>query len=315
MTSKEDLTADYLIIRLIEKKIPYFRVNTEDFPLKLEGAVRFPQCNFSVKDDFNRVINSKKISGIWYRRPKMLPSSKEVSHHFLPYIQEDSWFFINGLLELASSSTAWVSRPGNIRNAENKILQLKIAYKCGLHIPQTFIGNSPQELKKLQALLANKTLIAKPIRSGRYFFKNKTKLFYTSIFPRKWKADEIKIWPIIVQEKISKKRDIRVTIFKNKIFSVEVRISAKDEEKSLDWRRSIDTATYEPVTLPLEISKKLLQMLKIMGLSFGAFDLIETPRGEYVFLEVNPNGQWAWIEEKTGLPMRDALIHCLYTKN
>lgn len=313
VTSKDDLTADYLIIRLMEKCIPYFRLNTEDIPLKLEGAAHFPNLSFRIKNEINKCVYSEQISGVWYRRPKMLTLCKNIDAQIFNYVQEDCWFFINGLLELTNDSSVWISRPENIRRAENKIYQLKAAYKCGLKIPRTFIGNSPEELKKLtdKAHLENIDLIAKPIRTGRYFFQDGTKIFHTSLFPHEWESDEIKIWPVIVQEKICKKRDIRTTIICDKSFSVGINTSGLSDQIQLDWRRAIDEVIYEQISLPSEITNKLFEMLHIMGLSFGAFDLIETCNGEYVFLEINPNGQWAWIEEKTGLPMREALIQSL----
>lgn len=316
VTSKDDLTADYLIIRLLEKKLPYFRLNTEDMPLELEGAAFFPECTYIIKNKVHNSINPKKTSGIWYRRPKMLVENKRIDPQIFPYVQEDSWFYVHGLLELTNDSTFWVSRPENIRKAENKIYQLKIACKCGLKVPRTFIGNSPNGVKKLITKYqhVNKTFVAKPVRSGRYYLKNETRLFYTSHLPKKWSQEAIREWPIIIQEEIPKKNDIRVTIFKDKIFSVNIEVDGPSNMR-LDWRRDIDKANYKPINLPSVIVNKLLRMLDIMGLSFGAFDLIETPKKEYIFLEINPNGQWAWIEEKTGLPMRDALIKCLVNRN
>lgn len=313
VTSKTDLTADYLILRLTERSIPYFRLNTEDIPSKLEGAAHFPDVNFTIKNEVKLSVNSSEISGIWYRRPQMSSLADDVDPQIVSYIREDSWSFINGLLELTNNSTVWVSRPENIRRAENKLYQLKIAHSSGFRIPTTFIGNSPDGLRKLldSSPKEEKAYIVKPIRSGRYFLDNQTRIFYTSNFPDEWEPDEIKVWPVIVQEKIPKKRDIRVTIFHDKVFSVGINSSEFSEHIQLDWRRAIDQVTYEKVKLPSPFENKLLEMLRVMGLSFGAFDFIETYEGEYVFLEINPNGQWAWIEEKIGLPMRDALIQVL----
>ena len=53
-------------------------------------------------------------------------------------------------------------------------------------------------------------------------------------------------------------------------------------------------------------------MLQTLGLVYGAFDFIRTPRGEDVFLEVNPTGEWAWLENSLGFPMRDAFVELFY---
>ena len=51
--------------------------------------------------------------------------------------------------------------------------------------------------------------------------------------------------------------------------------------------------------------------MKDLGLCFGAIDMILTPKNEYVFLEVNPNGQWGWIEELTRVPISSAVANLL----
>lgn len=312
VTSTDDLTADYLILRLIEREIPFFRLNTEDVPFKLQETVTLPAQTFLIKNELGVSVNEKQVTSIWYRRPKLSRSlPDDIDLQILPYIQEDSWFLTHGLFELTNESTVWISRPENIRRAENKIYQLKVADTCGLKIPLTFIGNSPEELEKLMAKEQKHGFIVKPIRSGRYFLQNETLIFYTTNFPDEWKWSEIERWPVIVQERIRKKRDIRVTFFGDKIYAVAINSAHLAEKVQLDWRRSMDEVSYESVILPGQIEGLLSKMLNCMGLLFGAFDLVETPEGEYVFLELNPNGQWAWIEQKTGLPMRDALIDSL----
>lgn len=317
VTSRDDFTADYVIVRLKEDNIPYFRFNTEDLPTLIKGAVAFPQCSWQLKDELNRIYSSKGFDSVWYRRPKMAAVSPAIPTDYLPYIQEDSWFLVNGMLDLINETAVWISQPDKIRHAENKIYQLKVARDCGLRIPQTFIGNTPEELNKfIRAAEGSgaRQFIAKPIRSGRYFLKNETRIFYTSKLPSDCHPEAVTGWPLIIQEQVPKKHDIRVTVFNKKVFSVAVRIDAPDSLEQLDWRRAISRAEYVPIALPDSIVDKLLLMLNVMGLSFGAFDLIETEDHEFIFLEINPNGQWAWIEEKTGLPMRDALINSLLGK-
>ena len=63
--------------------------------------------------------------------------------------------------------------------------------------------------------------------------------------------------------------------------------------------------------MPESIAGKCTAFLRRMGLSFGCFDFIVTPSGEYVFLECNPNGQWLWVELETGLPISQAIAEFL----
>jgi len=63
--------------------------------------------------------------------------------------------------------------------------------------------------------------------------------------------------------------------------------------------------------LPAEIERKLRRLVAAQGLNFGAIDMVLTPDGRYVFLELNPNGQFLWMEDLMGLPMSDAMCDLL----
>jgi glutathione synthase/RimK-type ligase-like ATP-grasp enzyme len=63
--------------------------------------------------------------------------------------------------------------------------------------------------------------------------------------------------------------------------------------------------------LPPEIQDKCVRLVEQLELSYGAIDMVLTPEGRYVFLEINPNGQYLWIEEQTGMPISAALCDLL----
>jgi glutathione synthase/RimK-type ligase-like ATP-grasp enzyme len=66
-----------------------------------------------------------------------------------------------------------------------------------------------------------------------------------------------------------------------------------------------------PDTLPDEYIQKLRGMLDIFGLNFGAFDIIRDDDDRLYFIELNPNGQWYWIEIFTGMPMVKAMVELI----
>ena len=104
------------------------------------------------------------------------------------------------------------------------------------------------------------------------------------------------------QEYIPKKTEFRVTIIGNKIHSAEIH-SQQSSKTKYDWRNYDDFSKtpYIKSELPNEISTKLFKTMKKFNLNFGACDLIKTPEDEFVFLEINPNGRWWWIQELTGM--------------
>ncbi|MFN2444382.1 MAG: alpha-L-glutamate ligase, partial [Vicinamibacterales bacterium] len=63
--------------------------------------------------------------------------------------------------------------------------------------------------------------------------------------------------------------------------------------------------------LPNGMADACRRLVASYGLMFGAIDLIVDATGEYYFLELNPNGQWVWVQQATGLPIREALCRVL----
>ncbi|HZA70249.1 MAG TPA: hypothetical protein VE548_11175 [Nitrososphaeraceae archaeon] len=108
--------------------------------------------------------------------------------------------------------------------------------------------------------------------------------------------------PCMFQEYIPKKIKLRVTIIGDTIHAAEIH-SQLSEKTKYDWRNYDDfkKTPYVKTKLPIKTSQKLLQLMKIMNLEFGAVDLIQSPDDEMVFLEINPNGRWWWIQELTGM--------------
>ena len=126
--------------------------------------------------------------------------------------------------------------------------------------------------------------------------------------------DRIVACPVALQEYIEKRLELRITIVGESIFAAEI-YSQEYKDTEIDWRHLSMTPdavpTHKVHSLPDEISSKLLSLMKRLGLVFGCIDMILTPEGEYVFLEVNPAGQWGWIEGLTGMPITDALTDML----
>jgi glutathione synthase/RimK-type ligase-like ATP-grasp enzyme len=60
--------------------------------------------------------------------------------------------------------------------------------------------------------------------------------------------------------------------------------------------------------LPNDVAKGCMDLVRRLGLRFGAIDLVLEPSGDYRFLEVNPNGQWGWIQTRTGQPIAGAIV-------
>ena len=114
----------------------------------------------------------------------------------------------------------------------------------------------------------------------------------------------------------NKKVELRVTVFGHRVYTAEID-SQSQEFSKIDWRRTPQegrncyAVPQRPYSLPDQIEKKILLLLQRLGLAFGRLDFIVTPQNELVFLEINPNGQWFWIEEATGMPLLNTFTEML----
>ncbi len=196
-----------------------------------------------------------------------------------------------------------VNRPQANFNANNKIDQLLFAkkYGNGIKVPQTILTNNPGEFKKFYAGLPKVSfkLLKAPIvqkNNGEYL------TCYNNIVTDEQakKAELIKNNPSLFQEYIEKEYELRITSLENKVVAIKID-SQNSELSKVDFRRyDFKKVTYEQIDIPNNVKKFCTDMMKHYGLLFGEFDFIKNKKGEYVFLEINPNGQWLWLELKSG---------------
>ena len=120
--------------------------------------------------------------------------------------------------------------------------------------------------------------------------------------------------PAIYQERIANEFDVRVTVIGSRVFAARILAQRRDGE--VDWR-ALDASRlrYEHYVLPDDIERRFIALVQAFSLSFAALDFIVTPDGEHVFLEINPSGQWGWLESATGHPITDAIVDRLIADN
>ena len=183
----------------------------------------------------------------------------------------------------------WMNWPESTYLAETKAFQLMQAHKLGFRIPKTKIGNNVKEFIGLNNDVIIKSLDTILLREG-----DDCLFTYSTIeTPNKLRDEEVYEAPLTVQEYISPKTDIRVTVIGNKLFAVK--ITSEGAGIKEDWRvLNKDQLEYTDIDLPDEINNLCFQLVKELGLNFGAIDFIES-NGKYIFIEINPTGEWGWI--------------------
>lgn len=312
LTNREDITADYVVLELAKRKVPFFRFNTEDYPHKVFVSLHVTQK--AIEGQFKSrdlTLPFHAISSVWYRRPS-LPSFDhvELDPGLKEYCIKESYYALEGAV--STINCFWVSNPFMIRRAENKPLQLQSASNLGFRLPQTLISSDPTEIKSFYETCGHSVVI-KPVRTGGFRYKDEDKIIFTNRLSDQDIAELNSSVPLpsIYQAMVSKKYDIRVTVIGEDVYATEIH-SQEHSDSVIDWRRGENPRLpHEKHKLPAGIEDKCLRLTKHLGLQFSAIDLVLSRDDAYYFLEINPNGQWAWIEERTGYKLTNALVDLL----
>jgi glutathione synthase/RimK-type ligase-like ATP-grasp enzyme len=205
---------------------------------------------------------------------------------------------------------AWFNSPGANQRASYKAVQLRWAAADGrLRVPRTTITSSGERARAF-VTAARTRFVVKPlyrpmVETDEGFFAVHTTLIGADISEN---LADIRHSPCIVQEFVERRYDVRVNLIGDAIFATRldtahIAAAAIDSRLVPDYHDIVHT----PIDLPNSIARACTAMCDHFGLRFGAFDFALDAHGEWFFLELNPNGQWYWIEEMTGQPLSAAM--------
>jgi len=306
VTNEEDPHAD-IVIKLLGNRV--FRLNTESI---LKGFSISALLNSKKKEtvylenSLNQKLFLGQVSSVYYRRPEK-PVFKEQSSFSDIQIGE-AWGVLFHFLH-SLNHVPWMGHPFDDKINSSRILQLTTAKQHGFKIPDTLISRKINEIHDFLKKY-NKVAI-KPIHERGKIVDG----FWTPYFTEVRTASEIIAIDNNIltssynymQEYVEKKREWRVTVVGDKIFPCVIE-SQKNKNAIFDWRvEDVDNLEHYFEPLPETIVTAILNYMNDLNLHFGAIDLIETNRGEWYFLECNPNGQWLWIELKTNMKISEAI--------
>jgi glutathione synthase/RimK-type ligase-like ATP-grasp enzyme len=201
----------------------------------------------------------------------------------------------------------WVNPLDAGTAAEDKPRQLRLARELGLSVPRTLVTNDPEAVRAFREEVGPLvTKMLTPLSQSM----GKAELFVrTSAVRDEDLADlsGLALAPMVFQERIRKQRELRVACVGNRCFAGALDAS-RSAAGQVDWRAARpDEVRWEHAELDADLAARLARLVSALGLAYGAADLIETPSGETVFLELNPGGEWGMLERDLGLPIGAAL--------
>jgi ATP-grasp ribosomal peptide maturase len=304
VTQPFDVTADYVVAELHKRGVPVFRCDPGDFPRSLTLTAELGEGWTGRLHLPNRAVDLEDIGCAWYRRPTMFdfPDALSAAEH--RWVTAEARLGFGGVL---AALPRWLNHPCGIARAEYKPLQLRYARTVGLTVPRTLITNDPHEARKFAK--EYDVVVYKPLSSVGVYEQGQ----YRIVFANRVNADDItdtvSTTTHLFQEWVHKSYEVRVTVVDRDMFAV--RIDAHSPAGAVDWRTDYDNLTYSVTAIPDTIRAKVSKLLELFGLRFAALDFIVTHEGGWVFLEANPNGQWAWLQDSTELPIAAAIADAL----
>ena len=307
VTTSYDAAPAYVTPRIEQRGCRVFRLDTDRFPTEVLLSLR-EDGSFDLAGGGD-ALNSDAIRSVWYRRHVDPDLPSEVESRFAEFSARESRAHLTGAL-LGLRDVTWMSHPAALWAAEKKPYQLGVARSLGFTIPATRVTNDPRVARELGA---PRSLVAKAVSSGYMVAEHGYDAIFTSAVSDEDldDLDGLSLSPVIFQEWIAKRSDIRVTVVGRDVFATEI-LSQGRESSRLDWRAT-DSADlpHRRFGLPAVEVERCAALVSGLGLTFGAIDLVLDEQGALQFLEINPNGEWMWIEDLVGYPIADRIASFL----
>jgi len=283
---------------------PAVLVDTAKFPSTTSLALRFDRaaCHYEISLE-DCAVDLRACRAGWWRRPQPFTLDPRISPSVVSFTYSECHEAMAGLW--AALDIQWVNRPDLDEVAHHKPFQLAVAAEVGLEIPATIVTNEPNAARQFIDEQGIERTIYKTFLATEQHWRE-TRLLHREELGM---LQRVRLAPVIFQEYIQAIADVRVTVVGNRIFASAISVSPGGYE--LDYRMDLAGASFEPTELPAETESGIRALMNRLGLIYGAIDLRRTGDGRHVFLEVNPAGEWRFVEERTNQPITEAMTELL----
>jgi len=322
-----DISTNEVIEWLISFGAPFKRLNVEEHTARLVAMdiAADGRLNFTLAIGHDR-IHTQQLTAYWHRRGKM--NLDPIERH--GYSNLKGTFGQKAVNEIKINlqreretlnlmiDKELTELPRSIGDAGkgtlNKLSVLQKAAEVGLKISPTVITSEKQVMNSF--LDDQKEIITKAILDNLFTQTvNENLVFYTELISRE-RMTELpdNFFYSLFQKKIEKAYELRIFYLLEKFYAMAI-FSQSDDQTSVDFRKYNDSKPNRrvPFELPEEIKTKLSTLMKMIKLNSGSIDMIVTKDLEYIFLEVNPVGQFAMVSHPCNYPAEKEIAQYLST--
>ncbi|MGW2496246.1 ATP-grasp ribosomal peptide maturase [Streptomyces pseudogriseolus] len=306
IAAADDWPTDRVVVELEQRGAEVFRMDTADFPQRLTLAGRIDQ-GYGWTGELtteHRTVELSRVGAVYYRAPGAFQFPAGMSGPEERFAAAQARAGLGGVL--SALDCRWVNHPTYMARAEYKPVQLAAARECGLRIPPTLITNHPNDVRAF-AIQHGGAIVCKPVASPVLIEDGQLKSVYTQRLTRADLNDlhGIDTTAHLFQAWVDKAYEVRLTVIGQRMLAAEIHAGSKAAHE--DWRSDYGALAYSTTTVPEPVAEGMRRLMERLHLRYGAADFIVDPHGRWTFLEVNPCGQWDWIQGATGLPIVETI--------
>ncbi len=312
IADETDTTADRVCAVLASRDVPLFRFDTAEFPgrLQLHGELDGTTWRGELVRAGDRV-DLDAVQSVYVRRPRPFEVPAHLTAAERWHAATECRYGMGGCL--TSLPVPYLNHPSRAADAAYKPRQLKDLRSCGLNTPPTLVTNSADAVRQFAA--RHGSLVCKSIAASVLHTGNTAHVVYT----RRVTDDDlgdlggIDYGAHLFQPFVESDYAVRLTVVGQRFLAV--RIDAGSDRARTDWRADYDSLAYQIIDIPSDIKASVTAYMELSGLSYGAFDFLVQSDGSFVTLEINPEGNYSWIEEETTLPISESVADFLAGDN
>lgn len=279
-----------------------------------EGNIAYSYSPFEILfSNKHSTVNSNKIDSVWWRlKPNIRKYPTNMDEVETSNFITREWQLALEPLSYFLAHCNWINKRSSDHLIRNKPYQLYQAVTNGFTIPQSIISNNFASI--IEKTKEFDEVIYKPLG---YFISPPNKILFSNKMTKEElnaSQQNISLTPCIFQNYIDKDFELRITIVLETVFAVKI-LSQENIDSKFDWRRNQFHIKYELFELDITFQQKLIRFHKSLDLIYGAYDFIVDKAGNYIFLEVNPAGQWLWLERELNVEISKQIAKTLLQIN
>lgn len=303
ISNSADVHVDGIVPRLRDRGITVFRLDVDAFPR--DYALSYGGID-GVHDTLEHtptgaVIALREVGSVWTRKTADFAFRCALAGQERAFARMEAEHALFGML--AALDCLWVNHPAASRAAMWKGEQLRRASRHGFATPATIITNRPDDVVRFKAA-AGGDIVYKPLSASDLGAsevpadERVVGLMPTTIVDDDAQAlmAAVAELPCLFQAYVAKQYEVRATVIGDRVFAA--RLDSQDDERTrIDSRDMRAPIRYAAIELEPALACACVALVASYGLAFGAIDLIVTPEGDVVFLEVNPAGQFLYVQQ------------------